>query len=94
MARLPQRPREHVLETETEKFVSQVLPSEWLTEKRRHDYGVDLQVEIVQGEDVTGARFSIQLKGTDQLKVRKKAYIAHKCKSLGKAKNSSGCSSK
>jgi Domain of unknown function (DUF4365) len=79
VVRLPKRPREHVLETESEKFAHRVLPSEWIAERREHDYGIDLQVEIVKNESVTGARFSIQLKSTDGLKVRKKAYIAHPC---------------
>jgi hypothetical protein len=79
VVRLPLRPREHVLETESEKFARRVIPAEWTTEKKEHDYGIDLQVEVVRNENVTGARFSIQLKGTDSLKVRKKAYIAHLC---------------
>ncbi len=62
MARLPLRTREHVLETESEKFAQLVLPSEWIAEKRQHDYGIDLQVEMVKGESVTGAKFTIQLK--------------------------------
>lgn len=79
MVRLPKRPREHVLEEESEQFARRVLPSEWIVERKEHDYGVDLQVEIVRNESVTGARFSIQLKSTDNLKVRKKSYIAHPC---------------
>jgi len=79
VVRLPKRPREHVLESESERFARRILPPEWIAEKRAHDYGIDLQVEIVQNESVTGARFCVQLKGTDGLKVRKKAYIAHPC---------------
>lgn len=92
MPSLPKRTRDHVLETETEKFVQQFIPSEWIAEKEKHDYGIDLRVEIAtpssilrRGEEeaasqVTGAYFSIQLKGTDDLNLNKaKTLISHRC---------------
>lgn len=93
MPRHPTRTRDHVLETETEKYVQRFIPSEWLFEKEKHDYGIDLRVEITipsntvkHGKEevasqVTGVYFSIQLKGTDKLFVNKeRTHVSHKCK--------------
>lgn len=68
MSNLPQRPREHVLETESRKFVENILPSEWIVTHPIADYGIDLHVEIVENTYVTGAHFSMQLKSTDKIK--------------------------
>lgn len=79
MGKLPKRPREHVIDEEALDFVKSVLPKEWIREEVKKDYGIDLTVEIVLDEQVTGVYFSIQLKGTDKLKVRQAGYIAHSC---------------
>jgi hypothetical protein len=79
MTKLPKRPRQHTLEALSERYVKSILPPEWIAQRTEQDYGLDLQVEIVKDEHVTGAHFTIQLKATDQLKVRKKSYIAHSC---------------
>jgi hypothetical protein len=80
MSKLPKRPRQHTLEKLSRQHVESILPPEWIVEGFENDYGLDLQVEIVKNEQVTGAHFYIQLKSTDHLVVRKDGYIAHPCK--------------
>lgn len=80
MEKLPQRPRSHVLETESRIFVQQILPAEWIIREINSDYGVDLEVEIVNNGIVTGAHFLIQLKSSETLTINKKGFIAHPCK--------------
>lgn len=80
MKKLPQRPRSHVLETESRIFVQQILPAEWIIREISSDYGIDLEVEIVDNDVVTGAHFLIQLKSTENLVTNKKGYISHSCK--------------
>ena len=79
MARLPQRPREHILDDESRKFIGQVLPSEWIIESGYKDYGIDLVIEIVKNGNVTGAHFLVQLKGTDSIEILKSGYISYSC---------------
>lgn len=79
MKKLPQRPRSHVLETESMQFVQKSFPKEWIIEKGQSDYGVDLIIEIVEDDSVTGAHFLIQLKSTDNLVINKKGFVSHSC---------------
>lgn len=62
---LPGRPRQHVLETESERALEQVLPAEWTVSGVSHDYGLDRRVEIFDQGTATGLGFLVQLKGTD-----------------------------
>jgi hypothetical protein len=80
MARLPQRPRQHVLEDESRKFVKSVLPPEWIVTDISNDYGVDLDVEIVEQTYVMGVHFSMQLKSTDDVKITKAGFISFSCR--------------
>jgi len=80
MSKLPIRNRSHVIEEESRRFVRSTLPSDWLIDDGRQDYGIDLFVEIVWNKQVTGATFLIQLKGTDNLKIRPDGYVVHRCK--------------
>jgi len=64
------RPRSHVIEDESEDIFKSFLPNEWVVRKIPKDYGVDYEVEIVEGDVVTGNRFWFQLKGTDSIAVR------------------------
>lgn len=63
---LPRRPADHVLGDVAESYVAATFPDEWIVRKIASDYGLDLEVEIVLNERVTGATFSVQVKGTDQ----------------------------
>ncbi len=80
MNSLPKRTRSHVLDRKARDYVKQILPPEWIIQDGQEDYGIDLVVEIVKDEQVTGALFLMQLKGTDSLTVRKRGYVAHPCK--------------
>ncbi|MEQ1698908.1 MAG: DUF4365 domain-containing protein [Ilumatobacteraceae bacterium] len=68
---VPKRPREHVLETASERQFAVLVPDEWVIEHPRTDYGVDLRVEIfapiegTTGFRTTGHEFGVQLKATD-----------------------------
>ena len=81
MSRLPQRPRQHVIEEESREFVKQILPAEWIVQDGQKDYGIDFTVEIVltsgKSDDVTGAVFLMQLKGTDHLRTIRAQYVTY-----------------
>lgn len=72
---LMKRPRQHVIESISENTFKSLLPEEWIVRKIPSDYGVDLEVEIVEKEIVTGKRCWIQLKGTESIDI-KDQYIA------------------
>ena len=63
-----------------ERAVSDCFPDEWIVRKEAPDYGIDLSVEIVRNERVTGTLFSAQVKGVksgkthqESIRVRLKA---------------------
>ena len=60
----PQRPREHELETRSQRFFEQHLPDAWTSHREQDDYGVDLRVEIFDDERATGLDFIVQLKAS------------------------------
>lgn len=64
------RPRQHVMEEESERLFKSFLPPEWIVRKIEKDYGVDYEVEIVDQQVVTGNRIWIQLKSADTPLVR------------------------
>jgi hypothetical protein len=80
MAKLPQRPRNQVLEIESQKFVKGILPSEWIVIEPSYDYGIDLDVEIVEKTFVTGVHFLMQLKSTDKIQITKDGFVLYNCK--------------
>jgi tetratricopeptide (TPR) repeat protein len=77
--RLPKRTRAHVLETLSRQHVESILPTEWVCRRVEDDYGLDMRVEIVSGESVSGREFAVQLKGTDRLKTSGDDVL-HSCK--------------
>lgn len=60
----PQRSDTHQLEEASERFFNNSLPRNWRAEKPTADYGVDLQVDIFEGNDATGLELLIQLKAS------------------------------
>lgn len=68
------RPRAHVIEDESVAVFKSLLPKEWIVRGIQKDYGVDYEVEIVEGDIVTGSRLWFQLKGTISAKVKKHQY--------------------
>jgi len=77
--RLPKRTRAHVLETLSRQHVESTFPTEWVCRRVEDDYGLDMRVEIVAGEQVSGLEFAVQLKGTDHLRTSGEDVL-HPCK--------------
>jgi tetratricopeptide (TPR) repeat protein len=61
---MPKRPREHELETASQRAFESALPDAWLARRQSPDYGVDYIVEIFYGGEATGEIFGVQLKAT------------------------------
>ncbi|MGC1120327.1 MAG: tetratricopeptide repeat protein [Candidatus Methanofastidiosia archaeon] len=62
------RTKEHVLETESRRALESLLPPEWIFRVKILDYGIDVEIEIVEGEEVTNKVLWIQLKATESMK--------------------------
>jgi Domain of unknown function (DUF4365) len=62
--RFPLRVKSHRLEEISERYFQQMLPKNWTLERRLNDYGVDLAVEIFEGEEAKGLELLIQLKAS------------------------------
>lgn len=83
MTSLPKRPRTHVLETKSKAYFISSMPSEWIHRNVSLDYGLDLNIEIVERGKVTGNNFSVQLKSTDRSLLRTKTpFVRLKCSTL------------
>ncbi len=61
-----ERPRQHVMEDESEHLLKTLLPSNWIIRKIAKDYGVDYEIEIVDDVHVTGMRIWVQLKSKEE----------------------------
>ena len=59
------RPRNHILETISDKRLRNIIPDEWVIRELSSDYGLDYMVEIFRNNQSTGNIFFIQLKSTD-----------------------------
>jgi hypothetical protein len=64
--RLPQRPRAHELEDQSEAFLRQHLPPGWTCDRPQHDYGVDLRIGLAENGRVNGQQLIVQLKASDR----------------------------
>ncbi len=60
----PVRSESHNLEALSERFFAVCLPKNWVAEKPAHDYGVDLRVDIFEGDKATGLELLVQLKSS------------------------------
>lgn len=65
-AQFPRRPRAHVLAETSERYFRGCLPPEWRRETPQSDYGADLRVGIVDGDQVTGMELIVQLKAAER----------------------------
>jgi hypothetical protein len=63
----PRRPRSHQLEEQSERYFLAHLPKNWTCEKQVHDYGVDLRVEMFQGDAADGLELLVQLKAAERV---------------------------
>jgi hypothetical protein len=61
------RPRNHIIEDESESILKKLLPTEWVLRKLSPDYGIDYLVEVFENNKSSGIHFFIQLKGTDNI---------------------------
>jgi len=63
---MPQRPREHELEAESQTAFEEALGSSFVVRRRSPDYGIDCDVEEFDGGHATGVHYNAQLKATDE----------------------------
>lgn len=61
----PTRPLAHRLEEISYRYFVRHLPENWTSEKLLVDYGVDLRVDIFEGEAATGLELLVQLKASE-----------------------------
>lgn len=64
MLAFPQRINSHQLEELSERLFASSLPRNWRSERPGGDYGVDLKVDIFEGNNATGLEFLVQLKAS------------------------------
>lgn len=62
----PQRPEAHQIEEVSRRYFVQCLPANWASERPTNDYGVDLRVDIFEGNAATGLELLVQLKASEQ----------------------------
>lgn len=65
MEDLPNRHRNHEIETLSERFLNNCIPVGWVLNPFKIDYGTDFNCEIARDNKVTGKNFTIQLKGKE-----------------------------
>lgn len=61
----PQRVDNHQLEEVSERYFRNLLPRNWTCEKPAQDYGVDLKVDLYDGQAATGLELLVQLKASE-----------------------------
>lgn len=80
---MPQRTRKHILEDESKTAFRQAIPPDWIVREKSHDYGIDLEVEVVsKGGQLTGEVFLVQLKATDSERISTQTKIQFRCSTL------------
>lgn len=62
----PQRVNNHQLEELSERHFRNLLPRNWTCEKPAQDYGVDLRVDLYDGQAATGLELLVQLKASEE----------------------------
>lgn len=60
----PQRNDTHQLEELSERCLTNSLPRNWRSEKPGGDYGVDIKVDIFEGNNAAGLELLVQLKSS------------------------------
>src|ERR1019366_2055536 len=63
----PRRPREHQIEDESARILTNIVPAAWVLRNSTHDYGLDREVEIFEDARATSQLFKVQLKGSDDV---------------------------
>jgi hypothetical protein len=62
--RFPVRSESHQLEELSQRFFRDSLPKNWTAEKLGNDYGVDLRIDLFEGNQATGLELLVQLKAS------------------------------
>lgn len=72
------RPSQHIIGDKAVKFISNLLPDEWVIRQMSPDYGVDLDVELFDYEDgkcvSLGEHVFMQVKGTESPQIDRKKF--------------------
>ena len=62
----PVRPENHQLEELSVRFFQNSMPSNWTAEKPIPDYGIDLRVDLFEGDLATGLELLVQMKSSGE----------------------------
>jgi tetratricopeptide (TPR) repeat protein len=71
---MPKRPAQHVTRSESTRAFISAVPAAWVCHERTEDYGIDVDVEIFDGE-ATGLNFATQVKGEASLRGKPKVRV-------------------
>ena len=71
----PIRPNSHNLEELSRRYFESCLPDNWTAYKPPVDYGVDLHVDIFEGNSATGLELLVQLKASKRASINKTETI-------------------
>ncbi len=79
---MPNRPRQHELDTEAVRHIKNMLPSGWTDQEPKvgTDYGKDILWEIFENQEATGLEFRVQSKGHEKFSVVNTNQIAEDLK--------------
>ena len=69
---MAQRPRQHILETESRNAFRAIIPSSWVINSPQQDYGIDEEIQIFENGKSTPFIFLVQLKSALQSKTLNK----------------------
>jgi hypothetical protein len=61
----PGRHPDHVLADESELFLRQRLPPDWVVDKPQHDYGQDLRIGLTEDGQMRGWELVVQIKASE-----------------------------
>lgn len=62
------RPHQHVMEDASYALLESLLPPDWIVRRLPKDYGVDLEIELVDAGVVTGNRIWVQMKSSKSVR--------------------------
>jgi tetratricopeptide (TPR) repeat protein len=62
---MPSRPSSHRGETASRNAFASACPKNWVVRRIEDEYGIDLEVEMFEGDRATGLTFKVQLKSKD-----------------------------
>lgn len=67
MSNFPQRPKSHINGDEAVRIFTSCCSPDWIVSPVQPDYGLDLRIELVRNNQVTGEEFYVQIKGRQQI---------------------------